>query len=340
MPIDPRIREFATERQREIIDAVVAHGSQRKAAKALGITHGTVGKRVKDAEKRAARAGYSPAHDMIRPAPDGVKFAGTDTQSSVGGSLYCVAPVAPNPHRPFRRILCIPDVHAPYEDKAAVDLVIRAAKRIKPDVTVIIGDFADCFSISSFPKSPERKQSLKWEIEQVEKCLAQFDGISDEVIFCEGNHEERLERYLCQRAPELYGLVTIRDLLGINRRGWKWIPYKSWITIGKVAFGHEFGHFGKYALHQSLASFGHNVVFGHSHRGGTHYEGTIDGERRFAMNIGWLGDPAQADYMHRAQTRVWQHGIGIVDQDQDGNSWAQFVPIVKGRMMIGGELFS
>jgi hypothetical protein len=79
MPIDPRIREFATERQREIIDAVVAHGSQRKAAKALGITHGTVGRRIVDAEKRAARAGYSPAHDLIRPAPDGVKFAGTST---------------------------------------------------------------------------------------------------------------------------------------------------------------------------------------------------------------------------------------------------------------------
>jgi hypothetical protein len=91
-------------------------------------------------------------------------------------------------------------------------------------------------------------------------------------------------------------------------------------------------------MQQSLASFGGNIVFGHSHRAGTHYDGTIDGDHRFAMNVGWLGDATQTDYAHRSQTRAWQQGVGIVDQDQNGNSWAQFCPIVGGRVSLGGEL--
>jgi hypothetical protein len=299
-------------RHAEVLAAVAKHGSARRAAVALGIHPRTVEKHVADERLRV----------------------------EMGGAVAGPAAIEPAPLKPHRRIVAIPDLHAPYHDEAAYELVIRTIGKLKPNTIVVIGDFADCFSISSFPKSPERRNSLKWEVEETAKCLRRLEGLSDDRHFCEGNHEERLERYLCQRAPELYGLVTMRDLLGTDKHGWSWVPYRSWVTIGKTTFGHEFAHFGKYCMQQSLASFGHSVVFGHSHRGGTHYEGTIDGERRYAMNIGWLGDPAKADYMHRAQTRAWQQGIGVVDQDEHGNSWAQFVPIVAGRMMIGGELFS
>lgn len=60
--MDPKLLEYATERQRQILLAVEEHGSQRAAAEALGLAHGTVGDLVAAAKKKAARAGYAPGH--------------------------------------------------------------------------------------------------------------------------------------------------------------------------------------------------------------------------------------------------------------------------------------
>ncbi len=77
--IDPRIKEWATERQKEFIDAVNVHGSNQKAAAALGIGRRTIDQAIKRAKAAAARAGYSPDHDMVRTVPDGFKVKGVST---------------------------------------------------------------------------------------------------------------------------------------------------------------------------------------------------------------------------------------------------------------------
>ena len=77
--IDPRLEEFATDTQRKILKAVLEHGNHRKAAKALGIAHGTVGDSMSALKRAAARRGYAPDHDMTRPAPAGFAVKGTST---------------------------------------------------------------------------------------------------------------------------------------------------------------------------------------------------------------------------------------------------------------------
>ena len=77
--IDPRLEEFATDTQRKILKAVLEHGNHRKAAKALGLAHGTVGDSMSALKRTAARQGYSPEHDMTRPAAPGFAVKGTST---------------------------------------------------------------------------------------------------------------------------------------------------------------------------------------------------------------------------------------------------------------------
>lgn len=60
--MDSKLLEYCTPRQAEILKAVEEHGTQRAAAEALGIAHGTVGDLVAAAKKKAARAGYAPGH--------------------------------------------------------------------------------------------------------------------------------------------------------------------------------------------------------------------------------------------------------------------------------------
>jgi hypothetical protein len=72
--------EFAvTDRQRQILQALSEHGTQAKAAKALGITQQSVSDVVLACKKRAALAGYAPEYGMNHPAPPGFAVKGVST---------------------------------------------------------------------------------------------------------------------------------------------------------------------------------------------------------------------------------------------------------------------
>ena len=75
--LDQRLKEYATDRQSEVFDAVVAHGSNNKAAAALGVSRQTVDKCINRLKKVAATHGYSPDHGMTHSVPDGLKLRGT-----------------------------------------------------------------------------------------------------------------------------------------------------------------------------------------------------------------------------------------------------------------------
>ena len=236
------------------------------------------------------------------------------------------------------KTIIIPDVHAPFQDPAVWSCILAAIRGVKPSRVVIIGDFFDFYAVSKFAKSPLRRQDLKSEVDAGKALLqALVKAGHDELIYCEGNHEYRLERYLCERAPELYGLVAAKSLLldGIQA---KWVPYRQHIRRGKVLYAHDIGYAGVYAGRHTLNAAGTNIVFGHSHRAGTVFEGTHLGERRFSMNVGWAGDLNEVDYIHKVRTKDWQHGFGIVTEDtRTGLAWPQFVPVIRGACVVDGR---
>lgn len=77
--IDPRLREWATPRQAQYLDAIELHGGASGAGRALGIHKTIIARTVKLLEKRAAQQGYSPQHDMRQTVPDGFKVKGVST---------------------------------------------------------------------------------------------------------------------------------------------------------------------------------------------------------------------------------------------------------------------
>lgn len=83
--IDTRLKEWATPRDLQILEAIESEGSERKAAKLLGIGSGTVSGAVRRVKVRAAQHGYSPAHDMHRTVPDGFKVKGVSTYYDADG---------------------------------------------------------------------------------------------------------------------------------------------------------------------------------------------------------------------------------------------------------------
>lgn len=69
--IDERLKEWATPRQVEFIDAVNLHGSTRSAEKALNVSRGLIARSLRGLKKVAAAQGYSPEHHLthVIPAP-------------------------------------------------------------------------------------------------------------------------------------------------------------------------------------------------------------------------------------------------------------------------------
>lgn len=62
--------EYAqTDRQREVIEAVISAGSQRKAAKKLGLDSRTVEKLIRRVKAYASVQGWSPEHQWTHPVP-------------------------------------------------------------------------------------------------------------------------------------------------------------------------------------------------------------------------------------------------------------------------------
>lgn len=71
--------EFCTVRQLEYVEAIRKHGSLNKAAEALGVARGSIQDSLRHVRNKAARAGFSPEHDMTHIAPPGYIVKGAST---------------------------------------------------------------------------------------------------------------------------------------------------------------------------------------------------------------------------------------------------------------------
>lgn len=68
-PIDPKLREWATAREIEYLDAITEHGGIRPAARALGVAQQSVQDGLSKLRARAAKNGYAPGHFENGTAP-------------------------------------------------------------------------------------------------------------------------------------------------------------------------------------------------------------------------------------------------------------------------------
>lgn len=221
------------------------------------------------------------------------------------------------PNKKLHRILAFGDLHAPFHSTPAWNLFLQVAKSFRPDTLISMGDFCDMYSVSRHQKNPNRARQLPEELKVANALLDQLDALKiSRKIFIGGNHESRLERYLEEKAPELFDTVQLKKLLHLKRRGWEEVPYKDHIRIGKVYFTHDVGNVGRQAGLKALDAFNHSVVTGHSHRFNMVVEGNAVQEYRVSLQFGWLGDVSKIDYMHRAKANTdcaLGFGIGHLD---------------------------
>lgn len=212
----------------------------------------------------------------------------------------------------LQTILIFGDVHRPFHSERAWNLFLKVGKALKPHRLICMGDFIDAYSVSSHSKDPRRALQMDTEIEDALKGLDELDALgAKEKDFIAGNHSDRLQRYLQDKAPELFSLIDIPKLLKLEERGWSYTPYKSHMKVGKMHFTHDVGSSGRNATFKALDTYQHSICTGHSHRLQFIVEGNMLGEVKLSAQFGWLGDSSKVDYMHRANVlKNWALGFG------------------------------
>lgn len=240
------------------------------------------------------------------------------------------------------KLLIVPDTHRPYHDKRAWALMLKAARAFKPHTIVTIGDLLDFYSVSSHSKDPDRAMRLHAELEDGNRALDELDALgAKDKRYVAGNHEDRLHRYLQDKAPELFDTVSVPSLLRLKERGWSYVPYKADTRLGKAYFTHDVGVAGRNSTFKALDTYQHTVVTGHSHRLQYVVEGNAVGEYKLSAQFGWLGDANKVDYMHRVNVnKNWALGFGVGYLDSaSGIVYLTPVPIVKYTCVLEGVLF-
>lgn len=246
--------------------------------------------------------------------------------------------------------LVCPDTHWPNAHVRAYDLMIKVAKELVPDEIVILGDYADFYSVMSHQKDPTVFNMLKDEISEVNSRLDDLDSLFPKAskVFLEGNHEYRLERYLFDKAPALFGITETKTLLNLNRRPkWKFVPYgpnqQHRVLHSHLIARHEpLGPNAKASVTKAMCS----IVHGHTHQGVSAYAISLRGEQFVSFSPGWLGDIRKDKiFSYTKSTAQWNLGFSLVYVDPKTRLfYFQNINIVENAKkltcVVGGKVFN
>lgn len=83
--IDANLYQYATPRQREVLETIDRLGSARQAAIHLGMNVGSASETYLSVKRKAAKKGYAPEHDFTRPVPEGFVAKGVSTYYNAEG---------------------------------------------------------------------------------------------------------------------------------------------------------------------------------------------------------------------------------------------------------------
>jgi len=215
------------------------------------------------------------------------------------------------------------DVHIPYHDHTAVTQAVAfLKKKHKPSHILLNGDFMDFYNISRWEKNPKSRDMVS-EVETGRDALSWIRGQFPKatLIYKLGNHDERLDKYIWNKAPELLGLsnVQLSHLLEFEKYGITEVRDQRPILAGKlpVFHGHELPRGMSSPVNPARGAYmrtAHTMLMGHLHRPSTHTEPDMWKNDTTCWSTGCLCDMTP-EY---ARLNKWSHGFCFIEVAEDG----------------------
>lgn len=233
------------------------------------------------------------------------------------------------------KTLIISDLHFPYQHNEAITLALKYGKERGANCILINGDLIDFHQQSRFEKDP-RARSTKQEFEAVRQfCKSLRDNFPKaRIIFKYGNHDERWEKWLYVKAPEIFDVeeFQLEFLLKLTELNIEVVKEKRLIRIGKlnVLHGHELqGSGGVNPARATFLKTIDNVLIGHVHRSSQHTEPTMSGNVIVTTSQGCLCGL----YPMFARINKWNLGFSFVELDiKTGEYLLSNLKIINGKV--------
>jgi len=206
----------------------------------------------------------------------------------------------------------------------------------KPDVVVMIGDFADMESLGMYDVGKKSFEGRRYKADLaaahlgMELLLGPLKEYNQrakankekqykpELILTYGNHEDRISRVV-EADPKLEGVLKIEDLR-YEEFGWRTIPYLEPVVVDGVAYCHYFtsGIMGKPVTSAAaLITKKHmSCVMGHVQGRQIAYGTRADGRQITGLFVGGYYQHDEA-YLRWQGNKHWR-GLWMLHQVNDG----------------------
>jgi hypothetical protein len=206
----------------------------------------------------------------------------------------------------------------------------------KPDVVVMIGDFADMESLGMYDVGKKSFEGRRYKKDiaiahkGMEMLLSPLKEFNDKakrnkekqyhprMVLTLGNHEDRIQRAV-ESDPKLEGVIQIDDLR-YKEYGWEVIPFLEPIIIDGVAYCHYFtsGILGKPVTSATalIAKKHQSCVMGHVQGRQIAYGTRADGKQLTGLFVGGFYQHDEA-YLRWQGNKHWR-GIWVLHEVDDG----------------------
>jgi len=234
------------------------------------------------------------------------------------------------------RTLIISDLHIPYQDNKAIELALNYGLDKNVNCILINGDLLDMPNHSRFEKDWRMRSTFE-EFEATRQLLISLRKTfpKAKIIFKEGNHDDRWERWLYVKAPEIFDDPEFRlDVrLKLGELKIDHVKDKRIIKIGKlsVLHGHEMfgGSGGVNPARSTFLKTMSSVVVGHYHKTSSHVETTMEGDVISVHSVGCLCG------LNPLYAPINKHNLGFAYVEMDiktGEYHINNLKIIKGKV--------
>lgn len=202
---------------------------------------------------------------------------------------------------PDGKTLLLSDIHLPYHDVEALECALDHGH--DADNVILNGDTVDFYATSRWDTDPNHRD-LSGELQASRQFLMHLRERFPKanIYFKIGNHEERWEKFLWRKAPELCGVPDFKmeKLLNFEDLDIQEIGGRQLTKAGGlwILHGHEFFNtFDPVNFARTLqVKTGVCTIAGHKHKSSQHSVKSMDGETIACWSVGCLCD-LEPDYM-------------------------------------------
>jgi hypothetical protein len=208
---------------------------------------------------------------------------------------------------------------------------------MQPEVIIMIGDWWDMPSLSSYDKGKAAFEGRRYVkdikagndamdmfMAPINRCQAGTRGAkkrtwNPRLIFTRGNHEERIERAINDDAM-LEELMSFERDSNLEKHGWEVYPFLDVVVVDGVAYSHFFtsGVMGRpvSSARAMLTKKHMSCVMGHIQERDIAFATRADGTRMTGIHAG-VYSPHSESYLNPQTNNHWR-GLWVLHEVQDG----------------------